>query len=57
MSKERIEVNIHYGQEDFKKLFEELVRVAIINQEQIQESINELGNKVNTQVPFTNELR
>lgn len=56
MSKERIEVNIHYGQEDFKKLFEELVRVTIASQELIQESNNEIGNKIDTQSPFTKKL-
>jgi hypothetical protein len=33
MSRERIVVNIHYGQEEFRKLFEELVRATVANQE------------------------
>lgn len=33
MSKERIVINIHYGQEEFKKLFEGLIKSTAASQQ------------------------
>lgn len=56
MSKEIIEINIHYGQEEFRKLFEELIKTTIANQELPYESKDEICYNTDiTQSPFTKD--
>lgn len=42
MSRESIEINIHYGQDDFKELFEELIKITIAGQELPYKSIEQI---------------
>ncbi|GLC31173.1 hypothetical protein [Clostridium omnivorum] len=54
MSKEIIEIHIYYGQEEFEKLFEELIKATIGSQELPYKSIKEkCYNDDITQSPST----